>query len=121
MSREQQSHGAAWARMEASLRRVGQDHVLTPPPPPQLRDAFLAQLESIDLDVLPKMLATSLTPRWPVRNEQSRFLGTQFKRECQAPHAESRADGGEDRRTYLADCRHRAGWTSDNRRPGLVG
>ena len=49
-----------WADMETALQRAGQEHVLTPPPPPELRDAFLKQLQALDLDDLPRMLATSL-------------------------------------------------------------
>ena len=49
-----------WEDMEDKLRRHGQDHVLTPPPPEERKAAFLAQLQSLDLEGIPRMLKTSL-------------------------------------------------------------
>ena len=49
-----------WKGMEELLERSGQGHVLTPPPPPERRDAFLQQLQSVDIPGLPKMLEASL-------------------------------------------------------------
>ena len=51
---------ASWPEMEAALREAGQEHVLTPQPPAEKRDAFLAQLRTLDLDGLPRMLQVSL-------------------------------------------------------------
>ena len=51
---------ADWQQMEAALEKHGQMHVLTPPPPPERRDAFLAQLNSVDLSNIPTMLEQSL-------------------------------------------------------------
>jgi UDP-N-acetylglucosamine/UDP-N-acetylgalactosamine diphosphorylase len=49
-----------WKQMEQALEQHGQAHVLTPPPPPERRDAFLAQLKTVDLAGIPSMLKTSL-------------------------------------------------------------
>lgn len=50
----------SWKQVEAVLEKAGQAHVLTPPPPPEKKDAFLAQLTSVDIPGLPRMLETSL-------------------------------------------------------------
>ena len=59
-SRLKGSSPATWPEMEAALRRTGQAHVLSPPPPEEKRDAFLEQLRSVDLDGLSSMLEISL-------------------------------------------------------------
>ncbi len=51
---------AAWREMERRLERAGQLQVMMPTPPPERRAAFLAQLRSLDLDGLPKLLKASL-------------------------------------------------------------
>lgn len=51
---------SAWDEMCLALRRAGQDHVLTPECPPERREEFLAQLRTIDLAQLPKLLESSL-------------------------------------------------------------
>ena len=50
----------SWEEMEDKLQRHGQAHVLRPPPPAERKAAFLEQLQSVDLEGLPRMLKTSL-------------------------------------------------------------
>mmetsp|Transcript_32026 Transcript_32026/g.79758 ORF Transcript_32026/g.79758 Transcript_32026/m.79758 type:complete len:514 (+) Transcript_32026:23-1564(+) len=50
-----------WEQMVATLRKLGQDHVLSPECPLERREAFLGQLRSIDLERLPQLLAASLS------------------------------------------------------------
>ena len=54
------SDDSAWTAMTAKLKAAGQDHVLTPPPAAERKASFLQQLQSLDLDGLPRMLQTSL-------------------------------------------------------------
>jgi UDP-N-acetylglucosamine/UDP-N-acetylgalactosamine diphosphorylase len=59
-----------WRDMERRLERAGQLHVLMPTPPPERRAAFLTQLSSLDLEGLPKLLATSLENAQTVADKQ---------------------------------------------------
>ncbi|KAL3917048.1 MAG: hypothetical protein SGPRY_006564 [Prymnesium sp.] len=55
------SLSSEWEQLVASLRRAGQQHVLSPEVPAEKREAFLSQLRSVELERLPRLMEASLS------------------------------------------------------------